>query len=177
MGLYFQQRPNIPQGSKAVITLFLPPLPITISLVPPYATIPCGRDIPTGVSPGRGASSPSWCLISPETILGLSELQKKSLFFWHRELLEGCRPCPAGLNPARSPNGFPWPGEESPSKGRSRPAACSRRGGSLSGFAPRQVTLAGTARPQPLHAWELLSRMPGLWQPTCCPGWRGQGPQ
>lgn len=77
MGLYFQQPPNLPWGSKAVLI----PLPTTTSLVPPNATIPHGRDITTGVSPGRGAFSPSWRLISPETALGLSELQKNVYFF------------------------------------------------------------------------------------------------
>lgn len=77
MGLYVQQPPNIPWGNKAVLI----PLPITTSSVPPNATIPRGRDITTGVSPGRGASSPLWRLISPKTALGLSELQKKVYFF------------------------------------------------------------------------------------------------
>lgn len=35
------------------------------------------------------------------------ELQSKASF-WHGKLLKSC---PAGLDPARSPNGFPWPGK------------------------------------------------------------------
>lgn len=43
----------------------------------------------------------------PWRAMEVFELQSKATF-WHGKLLKSC---PAGLNPARSPNGFPWPGK------------------------------------------------------------------
>lgn len=85
----------------------------------------------------------------PRRAPGVFELQRKAAFFWHGELLEGRGPRPAGLNPTRSPNGFPWPGEASPSKGRSRPADCSPGGRQPVRMRPPRSRSPGQLIPSP----------------------------
>lgn len=84
--------------------------------------------------------------------------KEKPHFGTFGELLKGCTSCPAGLDPAQSPNGFPWPGKGLlPGAGASQ--LLQPRGSGFSRCGPRAVTLPGTARPQSQHQWELLSRL------------------